>query len=170
MNIKTNKCIKCKEVKGVKEFYKSSANKSGYQGYCKSCALEYNKENRSNYIYIIKRFNEDLYVGSCADISRRVSRHVTGSVPTTKDYMLSGEWTSIVYLDVAEYVNNRLQREFLEYAIIDLLCPKLNKMDMESRNITLNSAEIEEHLMEVAQDLVNSDLFKVYKENRKDLQ
>lgn len=165
-----NKCIKCKEVKEVKEFYKSSANKSGYQGYCKSCALEYNKENRSNYIYIIKRFNEDLYVGSCADISRRVSRHVTGSVPTTKDYMLSGEWTSIVYLDVAEYVNNRLQREFLEYAIIDLLCPKLNKMDMESRNITLNSAEIEEHLMEVAQDLVNSDLFKVYKENRKDLQ
>lgn len=162
-----NKCIRCKEVKEVKEFYKSSANKSGYQGYCKSCALEYNKENRSNYIYIIKRFQEDLYVGSCSDISRRVSRHVTGSVPTTKDYMIHNEWTSIVYLDVAEYVNNRLQREFLEYAIIDLLCPKLNKMDMESRNITLDSEETEENLMEVAQDLINLDLFKIYKTNNK---
>lgn len=162
-----NKCIKCKEVKEVKEFYKSSANKTGLQSYCKACALEYNKENRSNYIYIIKRFNEDLYVGSCADISRRVSRHVTGSVPTTREYMIHGEWTSIFYLDVAEYVNNRLEREFLEYAIIDILCPSLNKMDMESRNITLNNAELEENLMEVAEDLINLDLFKIYKTNNK---
>ena len=165
-----NKCIRCKEVKEVKEFYKSSANKTGLQSYCKACALEYNKENRSSYIYIIKRFQEDLYVGSCADISRRVSRHVTGDVSTTKEYMLNGEWTSIFYLDVAEYVSNRLEREFLEYAVIELICPSLNILDMESRNITLNNAEIEEKLMEVAQDLVNSDLFKVYKENRKDLQ
>ena len=168
MNSKTNKCIKCKEVKEVKEFYKSSANKTGLQSYCKSCALEYNKENRSNYIYIIKRFQEELYVGSCADISRRVSRHVTGDVSTTKDYMINGEWTSIIYVDVAEYVNNRLEREFLEYAIIDLLCPTLNKMDMESRNITLNDAEIEENLMEVAEDLINLNLFKVYKTNNKE--
>ena len=168
MNSKTNKCIRCKEVKEVKEFYKSSANKTGLQSYCKACALEYNKENRSSYIYIIKRFEEDLYVGSCADISRRVSRHVTGDVPTTRDYMLNGEWTSIIYVDVAEYVSNRLQREFLEYAIIDLLCPSLNKMDMESRNITLNDDAKEENLMEVAQDLINLNLFKIYKTKDKE--
>lgn len=165
MNSKTNKCYRCKEVKEAKEFYKSSANKSGYQGYCKSCALEYNKENRSNCIYIIKRFEEDLYVGSCANISGRVSFHINGYMPTTRDYMLSGEWTSIIYVDVSEYVSNRLQREFLEYAIIDLLCPTLNKMDMESRNITLNNAELEENLMEVAQDLIDSGAFKIYKTN-----
>ena len=168
MNSKTNKCYRCKEVKGVKEFSKNSTNKSGLQSWCKSCALEYNRENRSSYIYIIKRFNEELYVGSCADISKRVSFHVTGHVNTTKDYMLNGEWTSIIYVDVAEYVNNRLQREFLEYAIIDLLCPKLNKMDMESRNITLDNAELEENLMEVAQDLIDSGAFKTYKTNDKE--
>lgn len=168
MNSKTNKCIRCKEVKEVKEFYKSSANKTGYQGYCKSCFMEYKKESRSNYIYIIKRHLEDLYVGSCADISTRISSHICGYVNTTKDYMLNGEWTSILYLDVSEYVSNRLEREFLEYAIIDLLCPTLNKMDMESRNITLNNAELEENLMEVAQDLINLDLFKVYKTNDKE--
>ena len=163
-----NKCIKCKEVKEVKEFYKSSANKTGLQSYCKACALEYNRQNRSSYIYIIKRFNEELYVGSCADISKRVSFHINGYVNTTKDYMLNGEWTSIIYVDVAEYVNNRLEREFLEYAIIDLLCPTLNKMDMESRNITLNNADLEENLMEVAQDLINLDLFKTYKTKDKE--
>ena len=168
MNSKTNKCIRCKEVKEVREFYKSSANKIGLQSYCKACKLEYNKENRSSYIYIIKRHSEDLYVGSCADISGRVSFHINGYMPTTKEYMLNGEWTSIIYVDVAEYVSNRLQREFLEYAIIDLLCPSLNKMDMESRNITLDSAELEENLMEVAQDLINLNLFKIYKTKDKE--
>ena len=81
--------------------------------------------------------------------------------------MIHGEWTSIIYLDVAEYVNNKLEREFLEYAIIELIDPKLNILE---RSITLNDDSKEEHLMEVAQDLVNSDLFKIYKENRKDLQ
>lgn len=163
-----NKCIRCKEVKEVKEFYKSSANKTGYQGYCKACALEYNRQNRSSYIYIIKRFNEYLYVGSCNDISRRISNHINGHVNTTREYMLSDEWTSIVYVDVSEYVSSKLEREFLEYAIIDLLCPKLNKMDMESRNITLDSEEIEEKLMEVAEDLINTGAFKIYKTKDKE--
>lgn len=165
MNSKTNKCYRCKEVKGVKEFSKNSTNKSGLQSWCKSCALEYNRQNRSSYIYIIKRFEEDLYVGSCSDISKRVSFHVTGHVNTTRDYMIHGEWTSIIYVDVAEYVSNRLQREFLEYAIIDLLCPSLNKMDMESRNINLNDDSKEEYLMEVAEDLINTGAFKIYKTN-----
>lgn len=163
-----NKCYKCKEVKEVKEFSKNSTNKTGLQSWCKSCALEYNKGNRSNYIYIIKRFNEDLYVGSCNDIGKRISNHINGYVNTTKEYMLNGEWTSIIYVDVAEYVSNRLQREFLEYAIIDILCPTLNKMDMESRNITLNNAELEENLMEVAQDLINTGAFKIYKTKDKE--
>ena len=76
--------------------------------------------------------------------------------------MIHDEWTSIVYLDVSEYVSNRLEREFLEYAIIELINPKLNILE---RNITLNDDSKEEHLMEVAQDLIDSDLFKVYKEN-----
>lgn len=142
-------------------FYKNDYNLDGLQWYCKECC----KNNKSNYIYIIKRCLEPLYVGSCNNITKRVSNHVRGSVPTTKEYMLNGEWTSIIYVDVAEYVSNRLQREFLEYAIIDILCPSLNKMDMESRNITLNNAELEEKLMEVAEDLINTGAFKVYKTN-----
>ena len=81
--------------------------------------------------------------------------------------MLQGEWTSIIYADVSEYVSNKLEREFLEYAIIELINPKLNKME---RSITLNDDLKEEYLMEVASDLINLDLFKIYKENRKDLQ
>lgn len=163
-----NKCIRCKEVKGVSEFHKNSVNKTGLQSYCKSCSLEYKKESRSNYIYIIKRHLEDLYVGSCAYISTRISSHICGHVNTTRDYMLNNEWTSILYLDVSEYVSNKLEREFLEYAIIDLLCPSLNILDMESRNITLNNADLEEKLMEVAQDLINLDLFKIYKTKDKE--
>lgn len=79
--------------------------------------------------------------------------------------MLNNEWTSIVYLDVSEYVSNKLERELLEYAIIELINPKLNILE---RNITLNNAELEEYLMEVAQDLVNSDSFKIYKTNDKE--
>lgn len=81
--------------------------------------------------------------------------------------MIHGEWTSIVYVDVAEYVSNKLEREFLEYAIIELINPKLNILE---RSITLNNDSKEEYLMEVAKDLIDSDSFKVYKENRKDLQ
>lgn len=159
----TKKCYKCKEVLPTSSFYKNDYNLDGLQWYCKACC----NNNKSNYIYIIKRCLEPLYVGSCADITKRISKHVTGSVPTTKDYMIHNEWTSIVYLDVSEYVSNKLEREFLEYAIIELINPKLNVLE---RNIILNDDLKEEHLMEVAKDLIDSDLFKIYKENRKDLQ
>lgn len=81
--------------------------------------------------------------------------------------MIHGEWTSIIYLDVSEYVSSKLEREFLEYAIIELINPKLNILE---RSIVLNNDLKEEHLMEVAKDLIDSDSFKIYKENRKDLQ
>lgn len=154
----TKKCYKCKEVLPTSSFHKNNYNLDGLQWYCKECC----KNNKSNYIYIIKRCLEPLYIGSCNNITKRVSNHVTGSVPTTREYMIHDEWTSIVYLDVSEYVSNRLEREFLEYAIIELINPKLNILE---RNITLNDDSKEEHLMEVAQDLIDSDLFKVYKEN-----
>ena len=159
----TKKCYKCKEVLPASLFHKNNYNLDGLQWYCKECC----KNNKSDYIYIIKRCLEPLYIGSCSNITKRVSNHVTGSVPTTRDYMLQGEWTSIIYADVSEYVSNKLEREFLEYAIIELINPKLNKME---RSITLNDDLKEEYLMEVASDLINLDLFKIYKENRKDLQ
>ena len=81
--------------------------------------------------------------------------------------MIHGEWTSIIYLDVSEYVSSKLEREFLEYAIIELINPKLNILE---RSIVLNDDSKEEYLMEVAKDLIDSDSFKIYKENRKDLQ
>lgn len=159
----TKKCYKCKEVLPTSSFYKNDYNLDGLQWHCKACC----KNNKSNYIYIIKRCLEPLYVGSCNNIAKRVSSHVRGSVPTTREYMLSNEWTSIIYLDVSEYVSNKLEREFLEYAIIELINPKLNVLE---RNIILNDDLKEEYLMEVAKDLIDLDSFKIYKENRKDLQ
>lgn len=78
--------------------------------------------------------------------------------------MLNGEWTSIIYVDVSEYVSNKLEREFLEYATIELINPKLNILE---RSITLNNDSKEEHLMEAAKDLIDSDSFKIYKTNNK---
>ena len=159
----TKKCYKCKEVLPTSSFYKNNYNLDGLQWHCKACC----NNNKSNYIYIIKRCLEPLYVGSCNNIAKRVSSHVRGSVPTTKEYMIHNEWTSIIYLDVSEYVSSKLEREFLEYAIIELIDPKLNILE---RSIVLNDDSKEEHLMEVAKDLIDSDDFKIYKENRKDLQ
>ena len=159
----TKKCYKCGEVLPTSSFYKNDYNLDGLQWYCKECC----KNNKSNYIYIIKRYLEPLYVGSCNNITKRVSNHVRGSVPTTREYMIQGEWTSIVYLDVTEYVSSKLEREFLEYAIIELINPKLNILE---RSIALNDDSKEEYLMEVAKDLIDSNSFKIYKENRKDLQ
>lgn len=157
----TKKCYKCKEVLPASLFHKNNYNLDGLQWYCKACC----KNNKSNYIYIIKRCLEPLYIGSCNNITKRVSNHVRGSVPTTREYMLHNEWTSIIYVDVSEYVSNKLEREFLEYAMIELMNPKLNILE---RSIVLNDDSKEEYLMEVAKDLINSDSFKIYKTNDKE--
>ena len=109
------------------------------------------------------RHNEILYVGSCSNICMRISSHVNGHVTTTKDYMLAKEWTSIMYLDVSSYVEDRQEREFLEYALIDLLSPKLNRA---TREICLEDSCREIELSELAQDLTYLEQFKTYKTNK----
>lgn len=109
------------------------------------------------------RHNEILYVGSCSNICMRISSHVNGHVTTTKDYMLAKEWTSIMYLDVSSYVEDRQEREFLEYALIDLLSPKLNRA---TREISLEDSCREVELSELAQDMIYLEQFKTYKTNK----
>mgnify|MGYP004552138135 CR=1 FL=1 len=133
------------------------------QNWCKDCCKEEYKKTCSKYIYVIKRFNEILYVGSCANISKRISSHIRGYVDTTKDYMTNGEWTSIIYLDVSNYVKDKLEREFLEYELIDLLSPALNKID---REISLEDSCREVELSELAGDIIYLEQFKTYKTNK----
>lgn len=159
------KCCKCRDIKSISSFSQNNYNLDGLQNWCKDCCKEEYKKTCSKYVYVIKRFNEILYVGSCANICMRISSHVNGHVTTTSEYMLAKEWTSIMYLDVSNYVASRLEREFLEYALIDLLSPKLNKID---REISLEDKSKEVELSELAGDIVFLEQFKTYKTNKKE--
>ena len=157
------KCCKCRDIKSISSFSKNNYNLDGLQNWCKDCCKAEYEKTCSKYIYIIMRHNEILYVGSCTNICMRISSHVNCHVATTKDYMASKEWTSIMYLDVSNYVEDRQEREFLEYALIDLLSPKLNR---SMREICLNNDSREVELSELAQDLTYLEQFKTYKTNK----
>ena len=157
------KCCKCRDIKSISSFSKNDYNLDGLQNWCKDCCKKEYKKTCSDYIYVIKRFNEILYVGSCTNICMRISSHINCHVPTTKDYMQANEWTSIMYLDVSDYVASRLEREFLEYELIGLLSPKLNR---SMREICLGDDSREVELSEIAQDLTYLEQFKTYKTNK----
>ena len=159
----TKKCCRCRDTKNISAFSKNDYNSDGLQNWCKDCCKKEYEKSCSKYVYVIMRYGEILYVGSCANLGMRMSSHVNGHVSTTSKYMTSGEWTNIMYLDVSEYVSNRLEREFLEYALIDLLSPKLNRVD---REICLDNSCREVELLELAQDLIYLEQFKTYKENK----
>lgn len=157
------KCCKCRDIKSISSFSKNNYNLDGLQNWCKDCCKAEYEKTCSKYIYIIMRHNEILYVGSCSNICMRISSHVNCHVATTKDYMASKEWTSIMYLDVSSYVKDRQEREFLEYALIDLLSPTLNRA---MREISLEDSCREVELLELAQDLTYLEQFKTYKTNK----
>lgn len=157
------KCCKCRDIKSISSFSQNNYNLDGLQNWCKDCCKAEYEKTCSKYVYIIKRFNEILYVGSCANICMRISSHVNGHVATTSEYMLAKEWTSIICLDVSSYVKDRQEREFLEYALIDLLSPKLNR---SMREICLGDDSREVELSETAEDLICLEQFKTYKTNK----
>lgn len=157
------KCCKCRDIKSISSFSQNNYNADKLQNWCKDCCKAEYEKTCSKYVYIIKRFEEILYVGSCTNICMRISSHVNGHVATTSKYMLAKEWTSIMYLDVSSYVKDRQEREFLEYALIDLLSPKLNKID---REICLGNDSREVELLEIAEDLICLEQFKTYKTNK----
>lgn len=157
------KCCRCRDIKSISSFSQNNYNLDGLQNWCKDCCKKEYEKTCSKYVYVIKRFNEILYIGSCANICMRISSHINCHVPTTKDYMQANEWTSIMYLDVSNYVEDRQEREFLEYALIDLLSPKLNR---SMREICLNNDSREVELSELAQDLTYLEQFKTYKTNK----
>lgn len=157
------KCCRCGDIKSISSFSQNNYNADGLQNWCKDCCKEEYKKTCSKYVYIIKRYEEILYVGSCSNICMRISSHVNCHVATTKDYMASKEWTSIMYLDVSDCVASRLEREFLEYALIDLLSPKLNRA---TREICLGNDSKEVELTGLAEDLIYLEQFKTYKTNK----
>lgn len=157
------KCCKCRDIKSISSFSQNNYNIDGLQNWCKDCCKKEYKKTCSKYVYIIKRYEEILYVGSCSNICMRISSHVNGHVATTSKYMLAGEWTSIMYLDVSNYVASRQEREFLEYELIDLLSPALNKID---REISLEDSCREVELTGLAEDLIYLEQFKTYKTNK----
>lgn len=159
------KCCRCGDIKSISAFSKNDYNSDKLQNWCKDCCKKEYKKTCSDYIYIIKRYEEILYVGSCSNICMRISSHINGHVTTTSKYMLAGEWTSIMYLDVSNYVEDRQEREFLEYALIDLLSPTLNR---SMREICLDNTCREVELSELAGDIVFLEQFKTYKTNKKE--
>ena len=68
-----------------------------------------------------------------------------------------------MYLDVSDCVASRLEREFLEYELINLLSPKLNRA---TREISLEDSCREVELLEIAEDLIYLEQFKTYKTNK----
>ena len=44
----TKKCGRCKQVKAVDQFHKSSRTKSGYRCYCKICRQQLAQENKED--------------------------------------------------------------------------------------------------------------------------
>lgn len=157
------KCCRCRDIKSISSFSKNDYNSDKLQNWCKDCCKTEYKKACSKYIYIIKRYEEILYVGSCSNICMRISSHINGHVTTTKDYMIAKEWTSIMYLDVSDCVASRLEREFLEYELINLLSPKLNRA---TREISLEDSCREVELLEIAEDLIYLEQFKTYKTNK----
>lgn len=157
------KCCRCGDIKSISSFSQNNYNLDKLQNWCKDCCKKEYKKTCSKYVYIIKRYEEILYVGSCANICMRISSHVNCHVATTKDYMASKEWTSIMYLDISSYVKDRQEREFLEYALIDLLSPTLNRA---MREISLEDSCREVELLEIAEDLTYLEQFKTYKTNK----
>lgn len=69
--MKYKECSKCKEVKPVIEFCKSSRNKSGLYSKCKSCQKEYRNVNKEE----IKIKNKERYNKNKGEILRKTKEY-----------------------------------------------------------------------------------------------
>lgn len=77
MNDQLKKCLKCKSIKLLAEFYKNSSNKDGFAYYCKICRQRYKRSENARKAYYKYNHSEKCkkarqnYIGSEKDKARQ---------------------------------------------------------------------------------------------------
>ena len=148
---KTKKCTKCNRELPISEFYKDNRAKDGLQCWCKGCKSEHNQTHRQHYnqyhkeycnqfkgyyLYIIlDKQDKIVYVGQTSNYYTRLCQHLSGGVDSTKELFDSGNWGSIKYLNVSNFVENEMELRALENALIELYNPRLNTVKNIIRDI-----------------------------------
>lgn len=172
-------CTRCNTTKSVFEFSKNISTKDGLQAYCKPCKYQidteyrhnnkdkinayyrqYREEHSSHYIYLIYKEEEIIYIGSCSSL-HRLYNHCNGHSHIADK--IKGIWTSIKYIDIGEYLNSKLEREYIESLFIEEIEPNLNK----KMNIKIDDTIREEELSILAYDFMDhiDEIFATFKEN-----
>lgn len=165
MNI-TKMCSRCGEEKTSSEFGKHSNRRDRLQSYCKECQRAYREEHKGQYLYLIYRGKECVYVGSTNNIDGRISNH-TNLHSNIKNHMKKRDWTSIKVLDLNPYLTDNADKErfFIEGLVIEMLEPSWNVAGKGTINIDHSRALELYGLME--EFLGSADrLFEVYKVNK----
>lgn len=141
----------------AKSYYIANADR------LKAYAKDYNEANKGNYLYLIYRGKQIVYVGSCSYLSKRISNHINCH-SNIAEYMREDNWIAIKTLDIADIVNSKEEREFIEYILIQELEPSWN---VNSNKSDIYYTEREQDLVSSAMDIIdNLDYyFNVYREN-----
>ena len=140
--IKTKKCSKCGRELPIDNFYKDNRTKDGLYSNCKEChskyqqtnkqhynqyQKEYNKQFTGYYVYIILDKQDNVaYVGETTNYYKRLCRHLSGGVDSTKELFANNDWYCIKYLDVSDIVENDLELKSMENELIELYEPRCN--------------------------------------------
>ena len=104
-----------------RQYYKT--NKEHYSQYQK----EYNKQFTGYYVYIILDKQDNVaYVGETTNYYKRLCRHLSGGVDSTKELFANNDWYCIKYLDVSDIVENDLELKAMENELIELYEPRCN--------------------------------------------
>ena len=151
---KYTKCSKC-----------GANKKEDIYNYCKCCIKEYNKNyndvSKGYFLYMIISCNGAIeYVGKTSRIDKRISKHVTCKVPSTKHIFEFSKWTEVKYIDLTEVVADDVELRVLENELINLYKPSCNVVT--STNYLLHNSRLFELIT-----AIHSRVWKTYKKNCK---
>ena len=123
---------------------------------------QYRNQFKGYYLYIILDKQDNVaYVGQTTNYYTRLINHLSGGVNSTKELFKSGDWHSIKYLDVSNFVENEAELRALENALIELYNPKLNTLKNIIRDID------KDRLFSLLSELHNmSNDWKIFKINQ----
>ena len=149
---KYTKCSRC-----------GADKKEDIYNYCKCCIKEYNKNynnvSKGYFLYMIVSDNGAIeYVGKTSRIDKRISKHVTCKVLSTKHIFEFGKWTEIKVLDVTDLVKDDIELRVLENELINLYKPSCNVVT--STNYLLHNSRLFELIT-----AIHSREWEVYKIN-----
>lgn len=114
--------------------------------------LAYTRRNEeykvSNYLYIFSNISnngnkEVLYIGVTDCFGRRLLQHLKLQNESTKDFIGKDNWTQVCVLDFKNNVLNRMELEYIEYALIQFFKDKCNLTNKAKLN-HMNYSEVSE--------------------------